>query len=74
MWPDRVSNPGPLTYESGSLPTALHGPACVSEVILHKLYPGFLLYRGTYDSAPVSDQTKKYIVSYFSHIKLTRWH
>ena len=21
MWPDRVSNPGPLTYESGSLPT-----------------------------------------------------
>ena len=29
MWPDRVSNPGPLTYESGALPTALHGPACV---------------------------------------------
>ena len=27
MWPDRVSNPGPLTYESGALPTALHGPA-----------------------------------------------
>ena len=23
MWPDRVSNPGPLTYESGVLPTAL---------------------------------------------------
>ena len=23
MWPDRVSNPGPLTYESGALPTAL---------------------------------------------------
>ena len=22
MWPDRVSNPGPLTYESGVLPTA----------------------------------------------------
>ena len=22
MWPDRVSNPGPLTYESGALPTA----------------------------------------------------
>ena len=20
MWPDRVSNPGPLTYESGALP------------------------------------------------------
>ena len=27
MWPDRVSNPGPLTYESGALPTALSGPA-----------------------------------------------
>ena len=25
MWPDRVSNPGPLTYESGALPTALRG-------------------------------------------------
>ena len=28
MWPDRVSNPGPLTYKSGALPTALRGPAC----------------------------------------------
>ena len=27
MWPDLVSNPGPLTYESGALPTALCGPA-----------------------------------------------
>ena len=27
MWPDRVSNPGPLTYESGALPTALRCPA-----------------------------------------------
>ena len=27
MWPDRVSNPGPLTYESGVLPTALRSPA-----------------------------------------------
>ena len=27
MWPDRVSNPGPLTYESGALPTALRSPA-----------------------------------------------
>ena len=27
MWPDRVSNGGPLTYESGALPTALRGPA-----------------------------------------------
>ena len=27
MWPDRVPNPGPLTYESGALPTALRGLA-----------------------------------------------
>ena len=27
MLPDWVSNPGPLTYESGALPVALHGPA-----------------------------------------------
>ena len=29
MLPDRVSNPGPLTYESGALPIALRGPAPV---------------------------------------------
>ena len=27
MLPDRVSNPGPLTYESGALPIAPCGPA-----------------------------------------------
>ena len=27
MWPDRVSNPGPPTYESGALPIALRSPA-----------------------------------------------
>ena len=35
MLPDRVSNPGPLTYESGALPIALRGPApkyCTSAV------------------------------------------
>ena len=26
MLPDRVSKPGPLTYESGALPIALRGP------------------------------------------------
>ena len=29
MFPDRVSNPGPLTYDSGVLPIALRGPAWV---------------------------------------------
>ena len=27
MLPDRVSNPGPLTYESGAIPIVLRGPA-----------------------------------------------
>ena len=27
MWTDGVSKLGPLTYESGALLTALHGPA-----------------------------------------------
>ena len=27
MFPDRVSNPGPLTYESGAVPIALCDPA-----------------------------------------------
>ena len=37
MWPDRVSNPGPLTYESGVLPTALRGPAyCTLQPVLSK--------------------------------------
>ena len=30
MLPDRVSNPGPLTYESGALPIALRGPAVMT--------------------------------------------
>ena len=32
MLPDQVSNPGPLTYESGALPIALRGPAKISLV------------------------------------------
>ena len=36
MWPDRVSNPGPLTFESDALPTALRGPA-TTEVLYVKL-------------------------------------
>ena len=30
MLPDPVSNPGPLTYESGALPIALRGPATLA--------------------------------------------
>ena len=37
MLPDRVSNPGPLTYESGALPIALRSPAFFF-FILKKVY------------------------------------
>ena len=33
MLPDRVSNPGPLTYESGALPIALRGPQMRFEIL-----------------------------------------
>ena len=33
MLPDRVSNPGPLTYESGALSIALRGPAIIGALI-----------------------------------------
>ena len=33
MLPDRISNPGPLTYESGALPIALRGPAGDEETV-----------------------------------------
>ena len=35
---DRVSNPGPLTYESGALPIALRGPAHSSAIGLYLLH------------------------------------
>ena len=36
MLPDRVSNPGPLTNESGALPIALLGPAFLFEQMAKK--------------------------------------
>ena len=36
MLPDRVSNPGPPTYESGVLPIALRGPAVVGYPANHQ--------------------------------------
>ena len=36
MLPDQVSNPGPLTYESGALPIALRCPAGISKCFYAK--------------------------------------
>ena len=42
MLPDRVSNPGPLTYESGVVPIALRSPAdpdqTVPIICIFKMY------------------------------------
>ena len=35
MLPDRVSNPGPLTYESGALLIALRGPEPILVVLVY---------------------------------------
>ena len=40
MLPDRVSNPGPLTYESGALPIALRGPAGISKIRVERYTEG----------------------------------
>ena len=32
MWPDGVSNPGPLSSEAGAQPTALRGPALLEGI------------------------------------------
>ena len=40
MLPDRVSNPGPLTYESGALPIALRGPMVSSNMALLQISRG----------------------------------
>ena len=49
MLPDRVSNPGLLTYESGALPIALRGPALSSVVMLNqKMHREYLLLRDEY--------------------------
>ena len=53
MLTDRVSNPGPLTYESGALPIALRGPASedgIMAVILCKLYDDALYFVEAYEN------------------------
>ena len=44
MWPDRVSNPEPPTYESGVLPIALRGPATALNSYYTYIYFFIILY------------------------------
>ena len=53
MLPDQVSNPGPLTYESGALPIALRGPAKVrSNVFVSTDWPSFLILNRLHPVTP----------------------
>ena len=52
MLPDRVSNPGPLTYESGALPIALRGPAEVL-VIDYLLMANFMDFKSIQGLLPM---------------------
>ena len=56
MLPDRILNPGPLTYESGALPIALRGPAILKRdffggwgnIVLEGKIPHTLEFRKTW--------------------------
>ena len=55
MLPDRVSNPGPLSYESGALPIALRGPACPILLYLQKIHNFNNLYFAVLTNCPESE-------------------
>ena len=54
MLPDRVSNPGPLTYESGALPIALRGPAFLLIMFLLTYETAFVLYLAVLENSVLS--------------------
>ena len=64
MWPDRVSNSGPLTYESGALPTALRGPALFRDC--------FIYYFASIDVSSADRQISNSVVVYCSRKNLER--
>ena len=45
MWPDKVSNPGPLALGSDALPTALRSPALI--LVLTLWVDGGLLFKAS---------------------------
>ena len=67
MWPDRVSNPGPLTYESGALSTALRGLAR-SVLKDRSRFLGFFFNIKTYFTAALH-KTVLFICSNFRQFK-----
>ena len=64
MWSDRVSNPGPLTYESGALPTALRGPEIPEKC-------EFLAQR--YQSQPITTTSQTCCCGLFNLILMSKY-
>ena len=50
MWPHWVSNPGPLTYESGALHTALRGPAIYLIYYVARLIPSVKIHLASHEN------------------------
>ena len=63
MLPDRVSNPGPLTYESGALPIALRGPALKYGNIHCWSGKGIAWFSFKYDTKENDDALEQSLVS-----------
>ena len=68
MWPDRVSNPGPLTYESGALLTALRSPAPDCEPA--ELVQGTLILFMT-NNLPFQEFLTNLLADFFSNCRET---
>ena len=58
MLPDRVSNPGPLTYESGALPISLRGPAQRPFETIFQFISGRLPERGRKKREMIDERKK----------------
>ena len=63
MWPDRVSNPGPLTYESCALPTALRSLRKGNRVISTNRALGKREYQGYFKDNFSYFSMKTYVVT-----------
>ena len=59
MLPERVSNPGPLSYKSGALPIALRGPKPQSNYTYAYTYSNYRILRSSLNDAIVAVVKKK---------------
>ena len=71
MLPDRVSNPGPLTYESSALPIALRGPARYFVIV--SCYFNLLSRNFKMLLCNFILQSRKNVTKFFSYLILLRF-